>query len=271
MFNSVLSQKNINFRLLLCLFACILFFGFLLVPRVARAEQVVFAGGTTGEIHSDGSITGTGWIGDWTLGGDYEQYFEVHMPDGFTTTSAECLNAWHWAPSSGNYSFTATPVGGGWYNVTLWSASNDNMSSHQPDDYVINGHEMYLPTQNVGNFLWYAQYTRYGRLSITKQVENNAGVNNVFKFNVNIYRDAAKTDLYKSFTNVSVSQAGGTVDLGEDIPAGYHYVVDEVADAHFDLISISPKEGDIVSGETVNVVARNRGHGHFKLVKKSTV
>lgn len=242
--------------------------GFVPVKALA-GEVVVFDGGQTGELQADGSITGTAYVGDWVNDAEYEQWFYVRMPDGSMTNSAMCLNPWHYAPSPGNYPFTATPSGGGWYNVTIHSAGNDNISPNQPWE-AANGNPLYLPTQNVGGFSWNAKFTRHGRLAIAKQVEGGVGAGNVFRFNVRVYRDANKTDLYKTFSDVRVSQSGGAVDLGEDIPAGYRYVVEEVSDPHFRLASIEPSEGTIASGQTVTVTAHNVANGHGKVRKLSS-
>lgn len=107
-----------------------------------------------------------------------------------------------------------------------------------------------------------------GRLNIVKQVANNVGANNAFKFNVRVYRDWNETDLYKTFSNVSVSQSGGAVDLGENIPSGYWYVVDELPDPHFEIESVTPRKGSIVAGRTVTVDAKNVAHGYVKVTKR---
>ena len=209
-----------------------------LSPVAAYADEgvtVTFSNGGTATMNPDGTITGV-----CSLHGVYNDDHEgklVTLPDG-TVQWATCNDEYegfhdpsqhHRFPKNGDYTFTATPNGGGGYTIVVNSATTmaDGSASDYDHDIVYVYPYMEFPVQNLRIELWEPELN--GDLRLEKTSANPAITNGNACYSLagawyDVYSDSSLTNS----VGLIVTAQDGTGSL-TGLTAGTYYVRERTA------------------------------------------
>ena len=205
-----------------------------------------------------GTCTITCTNNKWVNGGDTT--FAVSMPDG-QVLSGHCLNPGWPTPVDGAYSYTATPIGGGVYSVTVNSSyvTSDINRIHPFDRGHMVGSAPWK-TQAVGA-TWVK--VQYGKLSIHK-VSSNPGLtdgNALYSLQgaqYGVFADPGCTNQKATLTlDASGNATSGDLETGtyyvKETKAGEGYTIDPtVYTVNVSANTTTPVNGGTVSDTPIN-------------------
>ncbi|MBR3224193.1 MAG: VaFE repeat-containing surface-anchored protein [Atopobiaceae bacterium] len=177
---------------------------FVCMPSPAlAATSISFPNGGTATLNADGTITGKAWVGEWD--DELSTHFPVVMPDG-AHKDGWCQNTGHYAPSSGNHPFVATPRGDGSYDVLI------DTTTLPPNPRQIDLPSV-LPTQAVGGFTWSPVIT--GKLKVAKSssltnITNGNSCYSIANARYTVWKDSACTQCAGT---LETNEAGSTAEI----------------------------------------------------------
>ena len=201
-------------------------------PAPAHAVELRFDNGGTAVLNDDGSITGTcsTVVTFVPFSMDDVDHFDVYMPDG-QIVRGYCVDYGLPTPANATYSFTATPVGDGGYNVLVesgfaeWVVHTDGSIERGAPDR----------SQRVGRILWYPKFVLKGSISLTKESAAPAITegNDHYSLEGAVYgvfanrQDAEAGDASKAIATYTTDETG-TWTSGKDFEVG-DYFIGEIA------------------------------------------